>query len=447
MKRFVSIGLASTLLLASLAGCSSKEDAGSGSTGGKKTTLTVAALESAYEADMWKEIVKAFEAENEGVKVELIIDKNLEDVIGPKMKAGNYPDVVHLATGRPAALTETMIKDNALRDLTAVMDMKVPGENVTVKDKILPGFLDTSLTKPYSDGKTYLAPMFYGPCGLFYNAGLFEAKGWSVPATWDEMWALAEAAKAEGIALFTYPTTGYFDSFFYAMMYSVGGDEFFKKVTSYSEGVWDSDEATQIFNTMAKLATYTEKTTVANANNDNFTKNQQLILDNKALFMPNGNWVIGEMAEAPRKEGFKWGFVPLPAFKEGGDLYSYTFFEQVWSPKESKNQELANQFIAFLYSDKAADIFREKGKGGAYQPIDGITDKMSDEAKLMYGVYNDGKVKPALGAFATTDPVEGVSMADSLFGTFNSIVSGDKSVDDWRAAVKSASDALRAALK
>ena len=37
--------------------------------------------------------------------------------------------------------------------------------------------------------------------------------------------------------------------------------------------------------------------------------------------------------------------------------------------------------------------------------------------------------------------------ADSLFGTFNSIVSGDKSVDDWRAAVKSASDALRAALK
>ena len=198
---------------------------------------------------------------------------------------------------------------------------------------------------------------------------------------------------------------------------------------------------------MAKLATYTEKTTVANANNDNFTKNQQLILDNKALFMPNGNWVIGEMAEAPKKDGFKWGFAPLPAFKEGGDLYSYTFFEQVWSPKESKNQELANKFIAFLYSDKAADIFREKGKGGAYQPIDGITDKMSNEAKLMYGIYNDGKVKPALGAFATTDPVEGVSMADSLFGTFNSIVSGDKSVDDWRAAVKSASDALRAALK
>ncbi len=37
--------------------------------------------------------------------------------------------------------------------------------------------------------------MFYGPCGLFYNAGLFEEKGWDVPTTWDEMWALGDKAK------------------------------------------------------------------------------------------------------------------------------------------------------------------------------------------------------------------------------------------------------------
>ena len=106
------------------------------------------ALESAYGADMWKQIKEAFEKENEGVTIELTIDKNLEDVISPSMKSGDYPDVVHLATGRPAALTETMTKDNALRDLSAILDMTVPGENVKVKDKILPGFLDTSLTNP-----------------------------------------------------------------------------------------------------------------------------------------------------------------------------------------------------------------------------------------------------------------------------------------------------------
>ena len=42
-----------------------------------------------------------------------------------------------------------------------------------------------------------------------------------------------------------------------------------------------------VFELIEKLGTYTEATTVANANNDNFTKNQQLILDNKAIFCPN----------------------------------------------------------------------------------------------------------------------------------------------------------------
>ena len=41
------------------------------------------------------------------------------------------------------------------------------------------------------------------------------------------------------------------------------------------------------------------------ANDQDFTQNQQLVLDNKALFMPNGTWIVGEMAEAPRADGFE----------------------------------------------------------------------------------------------------------------------------------------------
>lgn len=142
----------------------------------EEQTLKVAAFEGGYGADMWSEVVAAFEASHPGVTVELTIDKKLEDVISPAMKAGDYPDVVHLATGREAALTETLTKEKALLPLTDVLDMTVPGENVTVKDKIIPGFLDTLATNPYGDGVTYYAPMFYSPCGLFYNAGLFQRK-------------------------------------------------------------------------------------------------------------------------------------------------------------------------------------------------------------------------------------------------------------------------------
>ena len=186
---------------------------------------------------------------------------------------------------------------------------------------------------------------------LFYDAGLFEAKGGTVPTTWDEMWELGDKAKAEGISLFTYPTAGYFDAFFYALLRETAGNDKFQEALRYGEGIWDTPEAQQTFDIIAKLASYTEKTTPANANDNDFRKNQQLILDDKALFMPNGNWVIGEMADAPRADGFKWGFTALPAVTEGGDRASYTFFEQIWMPKGAVNQDLGKQFIAYLYSD------------------------------------------------------------------------------------------------
>ena len=393
---------------------------------------------------MWEKVCDAFEAANEGVTVELTIDKNLEDVIDPAMKAGDYPDVIMRAVGAESGMTETFIRDNNLTELTDVLDMTVPGEEVTVGEKILPGFTENTIVNPYGDGKTYLMPMFYGPCGLFYNAGLFEEKGWEVPETWDEMWELGDKAQAEGIALFTYPTTGYFDAFFYALLHEAMGEENFTKALKYEEGIWDTPEAQQVFDIIAKLASYTEKTTPANANDNDFQKNQQMILDNKALFMPNGNWVIGEMAEAPRAEGFEWGFTALPALEEGGERASYSFFEQVWMPKEAKNQDLGKQFIAYLYSDEAAEIFATEG--GAVQPIAGMTDKLSGDAVTYYGIYDTGAVA-VLDAFSTTDPVEGLKTRGAFFDPVNSLVSGDKTEDQWIAEFKEASDAFRGALK
>lgn len=450
MKKFLSLAITAALTL-SLAACGSSSDNGSAadSSNTKSTstsenrTLKLAALETAYGADVWKEVTAAFEKATPGVKVETTIDKSIEDVIGPGMKSGDFPDVIHLATGQPKGLTETFVKDNNLTDLTDVLSMKVPGESATVKDKLIPGFTDTTITNPYNDGKTYLMPMFYSPTGLFYNAGLFEQKGWKVPTTWDEMWALGDKAKAEGISLFSYPTTGYFDSFFYALLNEVGGTDFFNKATHYSEGVWQSPEAGQTFDLISKLATYTEKTVPANANKDNFTKNQQLILDNKALFMPNGTWVVGEMGKAPRAEGFKWGFTALPAVKEGGDRYSYTFFEQIWVPAKAENADLAKQFIAYLYSDEAAAIF---AKAGAVQPIKDMSSKLDGDNKLFYSIYDTG-AKAAMGAFATTDPVEGVNISDTVFGSIDSLVTGAKTQQEWVEAITKASDALRGALK
>ena len=461
MKKTLSLLLASALSLSLLAGCGgapqtpptqSNPSAGGSSTSqgdastpeAPKGPIKVAALASAYEETypgMWQEVCDAFTDET-GIEVELIVDKALEDVIGPSMQGGDFPDVIHLATGRDKKLTEQFIKDKNIADITDVLSMTVPGESAKVSDKIVPGFTDTSITNPYGDGKTYLAPMFYSPCGLFYNAGLFAEKGWTVPTTWDEMWELGDKAAAEDIALFTYPTTGYFDTFFPTLLYSAGGPEFFNQAMNYAEGVWDTPEAKQCFDVMSKLASYTAKVTPAQANDSDFTQNQQLILDNKALFMPNGTWIVGEMAEAPRADGFQWGMCALPGGGAGTSA-SYCWLEQAWVPAQAPNLDAAKMFVAFLYSDKAAEIF---AKGGAAQPITGITDGMEGDNKIFYSIYDNG-ASAVMGGFAAYASVPGLgSVREVFFDPFNSLVNGSLTADQWVADIKAASDQMRANL-
>lgn len=455
----LSLILSGCLMVGALAGCGNSNKETTTTTDGNDTenkveetvetkVLKVAAFEGGYGKVHWEKIAEKFEATHEGVDVQLTIASNLEEIIRPQIQAGNIPDFIYLSTGKTEALTETFIKEQALIDLTDVLNMTVPGESVTVKDKILPGFLDTAATNPYGDGKTYLAPLFYSPTGLFYNKGLFTEKGYEEPKTWDELFALGDKAKADGIATFSYATSGYFDSVIPAMLASSGGVKAFEDAMNYSDGFWYSDSAQKVLETIAKIGNgYLESSVVANANPQGFKNNQQLILDNKALFIPNGTWLTDEMADAPRADGFEWGFMAYPAFEDGGDAYSLNYLEQMYIPSEAKNADLAKEFMAYMYSDEAVGIIAENAK--AVVPVKGAIDiasKYLDPLQIeLFSVYDSG-AKPVMGGFAATEPVEGLNFGDIYTGTVDSIMTGDKTVADWQKSLQDASDKLRAAI-
>ncbi len=402
-------------------------------------TIKVAAIETAYGSQVWVDVAAAFEAET-GIKVELTTDKNLEDVLSGPMQNGEFPDVVHLATGRPAGLTEQLVKANALHPLTNALALTIPGESVKVSEKIAGGFTDNNIVAPYGDGVTYMAPMFYSPCGLFYNAKLFEDKGWEVPTTWDEMWELGETAKAEGIYLFTYPTAGYYDAFMFALMNAIGGPDFFNAITTYQEGAWDSENGKTLLNILDKLASYTHPSTPAQANNQDFTKNQQMAMNGSALFMPNGTWITSEMADyAATLDNFAWGMTAVPA--AGTAPYSFCWFEQAWIPAGAEHIAEAEQFVAFLYSDKAAEIF---ASAGAMQPILGIADMLEGENAMFYSIYDNG-AKAAMGGFAAFSEIPGVDVSGTFFAPIDSLVAGTITIDDYAELVKTNSDLMRAA--
>ena len=444
-KRILAILLTSIMLVPTLTGCGNT--ATEKIKTGDSKVLKIAAFEGGYGKVYWEKLKVNFEKSHEGVTVELTTASNLAEVIRPQIQAGNVPDLVYLATGGKEALTETFIKDQALSDLSGVLSKKVPGENVTVKEKILPGFLDTAATNPYGDGKTYLAPLFYSPTGLFYDKHLFAQKGYTLPKTWDEMFVLGDKAKADGISLFTYATTGYFDCVMPPLLASNGGMQTVNNAFNYKEGFWKSTEAKTALDTIGKIKNYLEPSVVGNANKQGFTKNQQLVLDDKALFIPNGNWLPDEMKDAPRTNGFEWGFMPYPSYKAGDKQYSVSFLEQMYIPKDAANKDLAGDFMAYMYSDEAVAIIAENAK--AVVPVTGcmkIAEKYLAPLQVeLFKIYDNGAI-PIMGGYAATTPVEGVNWTDISLGTIDSVMTGTKSVDDWQKALDEASSKLKAAV-
>lgn len=433
-KKFIA-GIFSVALAFSLIGCGGKSPENStkpASNGGDKPyagkTLKFAGLEGGYGVEGWKKVISKFE-EKTGAKVEATFAKNIVEEVRPQITAGNAPDVMYISLGQKEALIETMLKEKAVLDISDVLNMKVFGEEKTVKEKIIPGMFDTYTTAPYGDGKTYLMPVFYSPTGLFYNKALFKNGGGELelPKTIDEMLALK--GKVQGSSVMTYPVAGYLDQVLYGFINEVGGPELFNKMMSYDVEAWKT-QAKPVFEAIGKLISDLYPNTVSQANKENFTKNQLAVMKNEALFMPNGSWIENEMKDAKDvAPGFKWGFMALPAIKDGGDRYAYTFTEQVWVSKDTKEAELAKTFISYLYSDEAVKLFVENG--GAVVPTTNATTMIKDESqKQIYSVY-DGGVKPALGNFQAAPAVEGLNLKKLIFDTIDSVANKDKTVDQW----------------
>ena len=221
VKKLVALSLVSAMTLTGLAGCGSKDSGDGKKEGGDGKTLKVAAFNGGNGEQIWKDIAAAFEEENDGVKVELEISSELDKDLTKEIKNGDVPDVVYYNLGQESGFTETMLKEKAVADISDVFE----GE---LGDKMLDGILDSTIAQPYGDGKIYLAPIFYTPTGFWYNKNLFEGENakYTLPTTWEEFFALGDQAKKDGISLFTFPQSGYFDATMYTMLEQAGGMDF-----------------------------------------------------------------------------------------------------------------------------------------------------------------------------------------------------------------------------
>ena len=437
MKKIITVGLSFVVAAGMLAGCSKPAEpaetaAADGS--GEKRVLKFDSFSGGNGEEVFTKLAEAFEKANPDVDVQLRFEKDLPSVLNKENAKGEYSDVVYFNLGQPSQYTETQLNTKEVMDITDVVD----------SIDIDPSYKDSSIVKYYGDDKAYLLPLKTTPAGFFYNTELIgEGKKYELPTTWDEFFELGKKAKADGISLFTYPTNGYFDNTLNALLKEVGGEEFLSDVLNYDPEAWSSENGKKVVDRLAQLVSPENlfADTVSNANSkDGFTINQQAVIDGKALFMPNGDWIVGEMADTT-PEDFHWGLMPLPAEEEGGERFVGSMTEQVWIPAQAKNADDAKDFLKFIYSDEGAEIMQEYGNIVPTTDFAERVDNMEDGyTKEFFSVYKDATA--ALGRFApyNTDQLPDFDRAKTVFGQIDDLATGKITAEDYQ---KSLTDAWK----
>lgn len=440
MKRKIALCVTLIMIVAMFAGCGSKTPTSNTDDNQKKTedttktnektktetpkvekqTLKIAVFQGGFGREYWDDVAKAFENENEGVTVEVIADPNIGERVRNDILAGESPDFIFLSSRDKSGTTQSLIKDKAIVDINDVMN--------NLKDKMIDGVLSNSLVSPYDDGKAYLAPFNFSSLGLWYNENYFKTNNITSPETWDDFFALQD--KITDRALITYAGIypGYLEALVFPAIASGAGMETFNKFVKYDVSALESEELKAIVDQFEKIAS--TKAIMNGTAGINHTTSQAEFLMGKAAMIPNGAWVANEMKDAPREDGFVWGFGAAPSLNADADKYVVTSMDEMYIPKAAKNKELAKKFLAFLYTDEAIKIQAEKAK--SVPPLKGVVDVIKpyvDEATgASYTLFDKG-YKPLISNFAAVDNMT-LNPRKEFFGIVGQVITGSKTTEE-----------------
>jgi raffinose/stachyose/melibiose transport system substrate-binding protein len=168
-----------------LSGCTG--DTSGGGDGGTTMTLWHNST-TGPGVEFWEKTVADFEAENDGVTIEIqsVQNEDLDGKLQTALNSGDAPDIfLQRGGGKMAA----MVKAGQLKDLTDAIEGGA-------KDEIP----DAAYSANSLDGKIYAMPVAVLPGGLFYSQDLFDEAGITEnPATLDELETANEALRSAGI--------------------------------------------------------------------------------------------------------------------------------------------------------------------------------------------------------------------------------------------------------
>ena len=179
----------------------------------------------------------------------------------------------------------------------------------------------------------------------------------------------------------------------------------------------------------------------------------QALIDGKLMFLAGGESTFAQF-EAEGVTGYdasKIGFTAAFAANDSSQRYTMTDFEQIYIPSQADNIAGAEEFLLYLFSNRAADILLDHGTVlPTRYALDNMGGHVTAQQELLYGVFKDGTVRPCYGQEAVIDADALASVeADwnaSFSGAFTTSVLIGRNTQVWTENLEESVVKLRSAL-
>ncbi len=264
-----------------------------------------------------------------------------------------------------------------LENLDDLYNMTVPGEDVTVLDKITGTWREYGKAVNNYETHYYVFPGNENITGIVYNKTMFDQYGWEVPVTTADLKALCEQIVKDtdgAVAPFVYPGTvtgGYWDFIGTNWWLQVSGvdkmNEFMAfespEVFNYASPEDPSYGKLKMLETFEDIIVKNRSTyTLRGSASKTHLLAQVSFVNGEAAMIPNGNWIEKEslssmkdavrMMATPRMEGAMQD--------EDGNYISYNYSGQpdyLLIPAQAQNKEGAKLFLAYMCKDEMLQMY------------------------------------------------------------------------------------------
>ncbi len=356
MKKFISLGLATTLALSATA-CGEKAEA-TGTTGGDAAasgtvTLNTVSMFGGTDptGEYYQNIIKEFEANNAGVKVNDVSstsDETWKTSVTADFQVGNEPDVLFYFNGVDAA---PLIETGKLVDIETIK-AEYPDYGADISEGAM-----SLMVEP--DGKTYALPIRGFWEGLYVNEDLFEQYGAPLPTDWASFTKAVEVFAANDIVPVAVSFADVPHYWIEHLILSQAGVEGHKQALDPNAPAPD-DWVTglNVLNQLNEMGAFSPDSTATN--NDAIS---QLFKDKKAAMIIDGSWFAGGVTDQENTTVMAFPTVD-GGKKDASDIicgFSSGFYITKKAWEDPAKKDAAVKFVMAMTSKAAIAEFAKVG--------------------------------------------------------------------------------------